>query len=152
VLGLSWQPRRTRVSPVVSCGVIVTDTTRVLLGHATRSPRWDIPKGVAEPGETHEAAARRELLEETGLAVPPGVLQSLGVHAYLPRKDLALFVWETVLPDPATLMCRSTFVIGDQILPEFDRFAVPAWVDAWGLMGKSLARVLGGVAARSGWG
>jgi 8-oxo-dGTP pyrophosphatase MutT (NUDIX family) len=139
------------MSLVVSYGVIVTDTARVLLGHATRSPRWDIPKGEAEPGEIHEAAARRELLEETGLVVPPGVLQSLGVHSYLPRKDLALFVWETALPDPATLTCRSTFVIGDRTLPEFDRFATPVWADAWGLMGKSLARVLGGVAARYGW-
>jgi 8-oxo-dGTP pyrophosphatase MutT (NUDIX family) len=139
------------LSTVVSCGVIVTDTVRVLLGHATRSPRWDIPKGEAEPGETHEAAACRELLEETGLVVPPGILQSSGVHSYLPRKDLALFVWQTELPDPATLKCRSTFVVGNRVLPEFDRFAVPVWTDAWGLMGKSLARVLGDVAVRSGW-
>ncbi len=40
-----------------SCGVVVTDGVRLLLGHATRSPRWDIPKGVAEAGETHLAAA-----------------------------------------------------------------------------------------------
>ena len=36
----------------VSCGVLVTDGERLLLGHATRSPRWDIPKGMAEPGES----------------------------------------------------------------------------------------------------
>jgi 8-oxo-dGTP pyrophosphatase MutT (NUDIX family) len=124
---------------------------RVLLGHATRSPRWDIPKGMVEPGESHEAAARRELLEETGIVVEPGVLQSLGVHSYLPRKDLALFVWQTELPDPATLICRSTFIVGNRILPEFDRFAVPVWADAWELMGKSLARTLGDVAVRYGW-
>ena len=34
-----------------SCGVIVTDGERLLLGHASRSPRWDIPKGGVEPGE-----------------------------------------------------------------------------------------------------
>ena len=54
-----------------SCGVIVTDGERVLLGHATRSPRWDIPKGIAEPGETLPVGAARELLEETGLVVDP---------------------------------------------------------------------------------
>jgi 8-oxo-dGTP pyrophosphatase MutT (NUDIX family) len=139
------------VSTAVSCGVVVTDTVRVLLGHATRSPRWDIPKGMVDPGESHEAAARRELLEETGLVVEPGALQSLGVHSYLPRKDLALFVWQTELPDPATLICRSTFTVGNRILPEFDRFAVPVWADAWELMGKSLARTLGDVAVRYGW-
>jgi 8-oxo-dGTP pyrophosphatase MutT (NUDIX family) len=54
-----------------SCGVIVTDGRRLLLGHATNSPRWDIPKGIAEPGESFVAAAVRELEEETGLRVEP---------------------------------------------------------------------------------
>ncbi|MFI9641381.1 NUDIX hydrolase [Micromonospora sp. NPDC051925] len=35
----------------------------------TDANRWGIPGGLAEPGETPEAAARRELLEETGLQV-----------------------------------------------------------------------------------
>ena len=51
-----------------SCGVIVTDGSVLLLGHATGSPRWDIPKGLAEPGEDFRSAALRELQEETGLA------------------------------------------------------------------------------------
>ncbi|HME20545.1 MAG TPA: NUDIX hydrolase [Acetobacteraceae bacterium] len=63
-----------------SCGVIVTDGVRVLLGHATRSPRWDIPKGLAEPGESFAAAAVRELAEETGLAVSEAELRPFGVH------------------------------------------------------------------------
>src|SRR5579875_2499428 len=93
-----------------SCGVIVTDGTRLLLGHASRSPRWDIPKGLAEPGESLAAAAARELEEETGLAVPPAALTALGVHRYLPGKDLALFAWQPArMPDPAALACRSTF-------------------------------------------
>src|ERR1700736_1006511 len=84
--------RRAAVKPrQTSCGVIVTDGGRVLLRHATRSPRWGIPKGVAEPGETLRAAAARELLEETGLTVAPDALAELGVHAYLRGKDLALF-------------------------------------------------------------
>ncbi len=131
--------------------MIVTDGTRVLLGHATRSPRWDIPKGIAESGEDSEATAGRELLEETGLVAPAGSLQSLGVHPYLPRKDLALFVWRRVLPDPTTLICRSTFLVGNQALPEFDRFATPLWADAWPMMGKSLVRVLQAVALDRGW-
>ena len=88
--------------------MIVTDGQRLLLGHATRSPRWDIPKGVAEPGETPLVAAARELLEETGLTVAPEDLTDLGVHAYLRGKDLALFMWKPArLPDPECLTCTS---------------------------------------------
>src|SRR6516165_5957067 len=97
-----------------SCGVIVTDGKRILLGHATRSPRWDIPKGVAEPGENFAEAATRELLEETGLTVPAGELVELGVHAYLRGKDLALFAWTPPeLPDPQSLTCTSRFALAN---------------------------------------
>jgi 8-oxo-dGTP pyrophosphatase MutT (NUDIX family) len=129
---------------VTSCGVVVTDGERVLLGHATRSPRWDIPKGAAEPGETRAAAAARELREETGLAVAPEALADLGLHAYLRGKDLALFAWRpTQLPDPDGLSCSSHFTLpnGTQ-LPEFDRFGLFPWEEALSRVGKNLARVL----------
>jgi putative (di)nucleoside polyphosphate hydrolase len=127
-----------------SCGVIVTDGERVLLGHATRSPRWDIPKGVAEPGEAFAATAARELLEETGLTVNPEALADLGVHAYLRGKDLALFAWlRPQLPDPQSLTCISRFALADgTLLPEFDRFGLFQWDAALTRVGKNLARVL----------
>lgn len=116
----------------------------MLLGHTTRSPRWDIPKGLAEPSESHAAAAARELVEETGLTVPEGELRPLGVHAYLRDKDLALFVWTPAeLPSLDTLTCRSTFVLpGGAVVPEFDRFGVFDWDEALGKVGKNMARVL----------
>ena len=128
----------------LSCGVIVTDGKRVLLGHATRSPRWDIPKGLAEPGESHAAAAVRELAEETGLVVTEAELRTLGVHAYLRDKDLALFVWMPAeMPASDTLVCRSTFALPDgSLVPEFDRFGLFDWDEALGKVGKNLARVL----------
>ncbi len=130
---------------LTSCGVIVTDGRRILLGHATRSPRWDIPKGVAEPGESHAGAAARELFEETGLAVLPDDLRPIGIHKYLRNKDLALFVWHPVeLPPIESLVCRTTFTLpGGAVLPEFDRFAFVDWDEADNKVGKNLARVLG---------
>lgn len=124
--------------------MIVTDGQRLLLGHATRSPRWDIPKGVAEPGETFPVAAARELLEETGLTVNPEALADLGVYAYLRGKDLALFAWvRPQLPDPQTLTCTSHFALADgTLLPEFDRFGLFQWDAALTRVGKNLARVL----------
>ena len=133
-----------------SCGVIVTDGQRILLGHATRSPRWDIPKGVAEPGEIPPAAAARELLEETGLVIAPEELTGLGVHPYLRGKELALFAWTPAhLPDPQTLSCTSQFALADgKMLPEFDRFGLFSWDEALARVGKNMARVLASVPRR----
>src|SRR5438552_16645443 len=91
-----------------SCGVIVTDGECMLLGHATRSPRWDIPKGEAEPGESFAAAARRELFEETGLDAPEAELRPLGLFPYRRGKDLARYARAPRrLPDPRTLVRAS---------------------------------------------
>lgn len=128
-----------------SCGVIVTDGARLVLGHASRSPRWDIPKGGVEPGETFLTAACRELLEETGLAAPAEVLKPLGVKKYLRDKDLALFAWAVpALPDPKTLRCSAFFELPNGTrVPEFDRFGLFTRDEAMTHVGKSLARLLG---------
>ena len=126
-----------------SCGVIVTDGERILLGHATRSPRWDIPKGIAEPGESLTAAARRELFEETGLDAPEAELRPLGVFPYRSGKDLALFCWvPTEMPEPARLACASCFEWQGSMLPELDRFALFGHEEALARVGKSLAALL----------
>ena len=39
----------------------------VLIVHRPKYDDWTLPKGKLEPGETHEAAAAREVFEETGL-------------------------------------------------------------------------------------
>jgi 8-oxo-dGTP pyrophosphatase MutT (NUDIX family) len=133
-----------------SCGVIVTDGERMLLGHATRSPRWDIPKGVAEPGEALAAAARRELFEETGLDAPAAELRPLGVFPYRSGKDLALFGWSVPrLPDPKTLFCASCFTWKGSELPEFDRFGLFTHDEALERVGKSLAALLAGISLRA---
>lgn len=54
---------------LVAAGVLVRDQAsgRVLLQLRGDDASWGLPGGGLEPGETLEQAARRELLEETGL-------------------------------------------------------------------------------------
>ena len=132
---------------VTSCGVLVRDAAgRVLLGQATGSARWDIPKGVAEAGEDYAAAALRELREETGLVADAASLRALGVHRYLPAKDLALFEWVKAEIDVAELQCTSLFRARDgRMMPELARFALLEWDQALGRVGKNMRLVLEGM-------
>lgn len=65
-------PRSYPDRPYVGVGIVVFRGEEVLLAQRGKSPRrntWSIPGGAQELGETVEEAARRELLEETGLEV-----------------------------------------------------------------------------------
>jgi len=58
--------------PIVGIGVVVLRGDAVLLVRRGKPPNvgsWTLPGGAQEVGETTEAAARRELLEETGIEV-----------------------------------------------------------------------------------
>lgn len=127
-----------------TCGVLLFGAEeRVLLGRATGTKRLDIPKGIAEPGEAWDQAAVRELEEETGLVVAPADLLPLGLFAYRPGKDLALFASVAAAIDPGTLRCRSLFTTKDgRRMPELAQFAWLEWQDAIGRVGKDMARVL----------
>lgn len=60
------------LSPQVAVGAILRNGGRVLLVRRANPPSrglWAVPGGRVEPGETLEAAVRREVLEETGLRV-----------------------------------------------------------------------------------
>ena len=137
---------------VVSCGVLlVDDQRRVLCCRATGTQRWDLPKGVAEPGESPRAAAVREAWEEAGLRLPAEALADLGEHRYLPGKRLHLFGLR--VPDGGVAVsrcrCRSFFPHRrtGRPVPEADAFAWQplASVDDWA--GKGLARLLRGLPA-----
>lgn len=73
---------RERFVFVKAAGGLVTaaDGTGLLI---RRDGRWDLPKGMVEPGETVRAAARREVQEETGLdKVSVGRLLVKTYHIY----------------------------------------------------------------------
>ena len=60
--------------PLVGIGVVLLKPGAVLLVRRSKPPAadtWSIPGGAQDLGETAEAAARRELLEETGLEAGP---------------------------------------------------------------------------------
>ena len=56
----------------------------VLAVHRPRYDDWSLPKGKVEPGETDEAAARREVEEETGYSCTLG--EELVTVRYIDRK------------------------------------------------------------------
>ena len=57
--------------------------TEVLVVHRPRYDDWSLPKGKLDDGETHEAAALREVAEETGLVCALG--EELPAHRYTDR-------------------------------------------------------------------
>jgi 8-oxo-dGTP pyrophosphatase MutT (NUDIX family) len=96
----------------VSCGTLVVDAERrLLLGHVTDTPKWDIPKGMQDPGESTLAAAMRELEEETGLVFAPERFIEVGRFDYRREKALHLYRVEAgdTLASLDHLVCRSYF-------------------------------------------
>lgn len=66
------QERPPRSASVPCVGAFVVEREELLLvrrGHAPSAGDWSVPGGRLEPGETLEAGAAREVLEETGIEV-----------------------------------------------------------------------------------
>jgi len=69
---LAWwglvEPRLAAAPELLVQGVVLSDAG-VLLAVRSDLQGWELPGGTLEPGETPEAALRREVAEETGLVV-----------------------------------------------------------------------------------
>lgn len=130
---------------VQAVGAVVQDAAgRLLLVLRGREPSagvWSIPGGKVEPGESREAAVRREVLEETGLVVetvaPVGVVERptadgrvFEIHDYTAR----------LLSDPGTAVAADDADDVGWFSPAEVRAldCVPGLVEAledWGVLG-----------------
>jgi putative (di)nucleoside polyphosphate hydrolase len=132
----------------LSCGVLLLNgRDEIFACRATGTPRWDLPKGLADDGEAPRDAAVREAWEESGLRLDGDRLADLGAFDYLPAKRLHLFALRVANDAVALALCscRSFFAHHrtGALTPEADgwawkrRDAAPAWA------GKNMVRVLG---------
>ena len=69
----------------------VEDVVEVVVIHRPAYDDWSLPKGKTKPGERLEAAALREVEEETGLSCL--VARSLGTLDYIDRRGREKVVW-----------------------------------------------------------
>jgi ADP-ribose pyrophosphatase YjhB (NUDIX family) len=104
-------------APRVGVGVILRRGDEVLLVRRGRPPArgaWSLPGGGQELGETAEAAARRELLEETGLSC--GEL-TLVAHVDSIHRDAAGRIqYQYTILDFAGVYAGGEAVAGDDVV------------------------------------
>jgi predicted NUDIX family NTP pyrophosphohydrolase len=99
---------------------------------------WSIPKGLVEGGEDHFAAAKREFLEEIGMAVD-GEFVDLGAHKQPGGKTIAAWACEGDF-DPSQLK-SNTFAL--EWPPRSGRMAEFPEVDraAWFAIDEALMKI-----------
>lgn len=134
----------------VSCGtLVVSGAAQLLLCHVTNTAKWDIPKGMQDPGESTLEAAMRELREEAGVVFGAGRFEELGSFDYRPDKRLHLYLVRAgdELGALEGLVCTSFFPhpVSGKPTPETDGFRWAAREEltrlCWPRMGQLLTRL-----------
>lgn len=107
-----------------TCGAaVITSDFMVLVGRATNSNNWSIPKGLNEEGEELVETALRELKEETGLIFTQENLKYCGNRIYKNnKKQLEMFYIIVDKIDVKEIKCESYFDYKGKMLPELCEF------------------------------
>jgi 8-oxo-dGTP diphosphatase len=117
--------------PRAASGALFFDQAgRVMLVRPTYKPLWDIPGGYVEPGESPDAAVRREIAEELGTALPVGPMLAVDWAPHPDEGDKLLFIFDGgVLSQDQVAAIRvdgteiSEFAFRSR--PELDRLLIP---------------------------
>jgi len=111
-----------------SAGIIITDGEKILGILPLTKPKWDIPKGKKEDGESDIDCAIRECEEETGIAFDKNDLKEYSSYPYkdlnLIGKNLKVYTHRTKsLPKISEMKCALKKEIMGKEFPEITKYA-----------------------------
>jgi predicted NUDIX family NTP pyrophosphohydrolase len=155
---LSLLNERLIAEMLCTCGILyrISTTNIFLVGHATMSPDWSIPKGCMEENDNEDKAiaASREFKEETGILIDPSKINYIGTFKYKKEKDLALFCYHVNSSDAIStdkMFCSTYFDFKytnknkeNKIakLPEIDKYKYIDIKDASNYVNKKMFKIL----------
>jgi 8-oxo-dGTP diphosphatase len=87
---------------------------QVLLVHRPRYDDWSLPKGKADPGESDEETALREVEEETGLRCTLGARAGRTRYRDSKGRDKIVHYW-LMEPESGAATADGTFVPNDEV-------------------------------------
>jgi ADP-ribose pyrophosphatase YjhB (NUDIX family) len=135
-----------RLPRIRVAGMIWHEESLVLIRQGSdRSPRWMLPGGGVEGGESMVTALTRELREEIGLRSarvhdPVAMVESIAPEAHPSGRHLLHVIFQVSLPDglePGDLSCGDPDVRGIREFGRAELLQVPlhppiaAWLSAW---------------------